>query len=134
MKKEFNEKTIWSRKLFTVFLWWFIRNKLLGIYTTKFLAQISMTVKQICTDGLNLLMTGNKKVSTINYRCTKYVNSNNFYLTHAHTITFWFLIWIITRTPYSVLISELKLRTVRTGNKNLQDPVDFTTNTHVLLQ
>jgi len=79
-------------------------------------------------------MIGNKKVSNINYRYTKYVNSSKFYLTHLHTITFWFLIWIITRTPYSVLISELKLRPVRTANKNLQVPVDFVTNTYVLLQ
>jgi hypothetical protein len=79
-------------------------------------------------------MTQNKKVSKINYRYTKYVNSSNVYLTHVHTITFWFLIWIITRAPNSVLISELKLRTVRTGNKNLQVPVDFLTNTYVLLQ
>jgi len=79
-------------------------------------------------------MTGNKNVSETNYRYTKYVNSRNIYLTHVHTITFWFLIWITTRTPYSVLISELKLRTVRTGNKNLQVSVDFVTDTYVLLQ
>jgi hypothetical protein len=114
--------------------WWFIPNMVPGIYTTKNICgSYTSTVNNICSEWLNFLLTGNEKVSTTNYRHPKYVHSSNFHPTHVHSITFWFLIWIITRTPYSVSTSKLNFTTVQTEKENLQFPVDFATNMYFLL-